>query len=134
MERQVECVIGNSFLKSEDDQEKIYFLGAERIGKGEWMIKLLFEKNSSFALTPDEVLPVQIGQHPINLPVKVGGCIPFSHHLGNEIEVERGFIISSTDTEFFPIDSITFDKISPAHVELTCEYLEDGGEYPSHIC
>ncbi len=123
MERQVECFIGNSFLKSEDDQEKIYFLGAERIGKGEWMIKLLFEKNSSFALTPDEVLPV-----------KVGGCIPFSHHLGNEIEVERGFIISSTDTEFFPIDSITFDKISPAHVELTCEYLEDGGEYPSHIC
>ena len=98
------------------------------------MIKLLFEKNSSFALTPDEVPPVQIGQHPINLPVKVGGCIPFSHHLGNEIEVERGFIISSTDTEFFPIDSITFDKISPAHVELTCEYLEDGGEYPSHIC
>ena len=34
MERQVECFIGNSFLKSEDDKEKIYFLGAERIGKG----------------------------------------------------------------------------------------------------
>lgn len=134
MERHVECFIGNSFLKSKDNQEKIYFLGAECIGKEEWMIKLLFEKNSSFSLVHDDVLPVQIGQHPINLPVKVGGCIPFSHHLGNEIEVKSGFMFLYTDTEFLPIDNITFNKISPAHVELTCEYLEDGGNYPSHIC
>ena len=103
MERQVECFIGNSFLKSEDDQEKIYFLGAEHLGKGEWMIKLLFEKNSSLALTSDEVLPVQIGQHPINLPVKVGGCIHFLIIWGMRLRWNEGLLFHRRILNFSPL-------------------------------
>lgn len=146
MERTIKCCIGNSFLISSDDQEKVFFLGAERQSTGVWSITLLFERNINinFDNKPEAAtMPFynQILQNKVKIQVEEGERIEFSTHLGNKLDViEKGIFFSNTVKRFVGINEVVFNKISSYQLELTCHYLSlehqvnDSLRITSHVC